>query len=75
MPVMPVRRQSSTCRGWARWDAAAVCADLRDYVADHLGCPDAVLTPGETGDVKKGEHTVGVQRQYTGYLWEKDDND
>ena len=27
---------------------------------------DAVLVVDETGDLKKGAHTVGVQRQYTG---------
>ena len=40
--------------------------DLRDYVVEHLGDPDAVLVADETGDLKKGVHTVGVQRQYTG---------
>jgi SRSO17 transposase len=33
---------------------------------EHLGDPDAVLVIDETGDVKKGTRTVGVQRQYTG---------
>ena len=40
--------------------------DLRAYVIEHLGDPAAVLVIDETGDVKKGTHTVGVQRQYTG---------
>ena len=40
--------------------------DLRDYVTGHLGDADAVLVVDETGDLKKGVHTVGVQRQYTG---------
>ena len=40
--------------------------DLRDYVVEHLGDCDAVLVADETGDLKKGVHTVGVQRQYTG---------
>jgi SRSO17 transposase len=40
--------------------------DLRDYVVGQLGDPDAVLVFDETGDVKKGTATVGVQRQYTG---------
>jgi SRSO17 transposase len=40
--------------------------DLRDYVVEHLGDADAVLVGDETGDLKKGVHTVGVQRQYTG---------
>jgi SRSO17 transposase len=50
----------------AVWDTDGVGADLRDYVVDHLGDPDAVLVIDETGDVKKGSRTVGVQRQYTG---------
>jgi hypothetical protein len=50
----------------ARWDTDGVAEDLRDYVVDHLGDPGAVLMIGETGDVKKGSRTVGVQRQYTG---------
>ena len=50
----------------AVWDADGVRDDLRGYVVDHLGDPDAVLVVDETGDLKKGSHTVGVQRQYTG---------
>ncbi|WAL67696.1 IS701 family transposase [Amycolatopsis cynarae] len=50
----------------AVWDAEAVRDDLRDYVCEHLGDRDAVLIVDETGDLKKGTRTVGVQRQYTG---------
>lgn len=50
----------------AKWDADAVRDDLRGYVIDAFAEPDAVLVVDETGDLKKGEHTVGVQRQYTG---------
>jgi SRSO17 transposase len=49
-----------------RWDADAVRDDLRAYVVEHLGDPGAVLVLDETGFVKKGEHSVGVQRQYSG---------
>ena len=52
--------------GRARWDADAVRDDLRDYVVDALGDPEAVLVVDETGDLKKGAASVGVQRQYTG---------
>jgi SRSO17 transposase len=48
------------------WDADLVCDDLRGYVVEHLGDPEAVLVVDETGDLKKGVHSVGVQRQYTG---------
>jgi SRSO17 transposase len=50
----------------ARWDADAVRDDVRAYVAEHLGCADAVLVVDETGDVKKGRASAGVQRQYSG---------
>lgn len=50
----------------AVWDAEAVRDDLRTFVVDHVADPAAVLVVDETGDVKKGVHTVGVQRQYTG---------
>ena len=50
----------------AVWDADCVRDDLRGYVTEHLGNPDAVLVVDETCDVKKGTCTVGVQRQYTG---------
>src|SRR4051812_9775198 len=50
----------------AVWDTDGAREDLRDYVVAHLGEPGAVLVIDETGDVKKGRHTVGVQRQYTG---------
>jgi len=50
----------------ARWDADGVRDDLRDYVAAHLGDAGAVLVVDETGDLKKGTRSAGVQRQYTG---------
>ena len=50
----------------AKWDADAVRDDLRDYVIDAFGDPQAILVLDETGDVKKGVYSVGVQRQYTG---------
>ncbi len=50
----------------AKWDADAVRDDLRGYVLDAFADPDAVLVVDETGDLKKGTQSVGVQRQYTG---------
>src|SRR5690349_12836728 len=49
-----------------RWDADAVRDDLRAYVVEHLGDPGAVLVLDETGFVKKGAKSAGVQRQYSG---------
>src|SRR5215475_594954 len=50
----------------AVWDEAGVRDDLRGYVLEHFADPGAVLVADETGDLKKGTATVGVQRQYTG---------
>ena len=50
----------------ASWDTDGVRDDLRDYVVGALGDTDGILVVDETGDLKKGVHTVGVQRQYTG---------
>jgi len=50
----------------AKWDADGVRDDVRGYVVEHLGDPGAVLVVDETGDLKKGTATAGVQRQYTG---------
>ncbi|MEU6234973.1 IS701 family transposase [Kitasatospora sp. NPDC047058] len=50
----------------ASWDADQVRDDIRAFVVDHLREEDAVLVVDETGDLKKGTHSVGVQRQYTG---------
>lgn len=50
----------------ARWEADAARDQLREYVLEELGSPDAVLIADETGFLKKGVHSVGVKRQYTG---------
>ncbi len=50
----------------AAWDADAVRDDVRAFVAGQLGQPDGVLVCDETGFLKKGTGSVGVQRQYSG---------
>ena len=50
----------------ARLNERALTAALRGYIVHHLGTNDVVLVVDETGDVKKGDRTVGVARQYSG---------
>jgi SRSO17 transposase len=52
--------------GRATWGADEVRDDLQSYVGEHLGDPDGVLIVDETGFLKKGDQSVGVQRQYSG---------
>ena len=48
------------------WDAEAVRDALRAYVVEALGDPAGVLVVDETGFLKQGTKSVGVQRQYSG---------
>jgi len=50
----------------ARWDADALRDEMREYVVENLGDVQAILIVDETGFVKKGTHSVGVKRQYSG---------
>ncbi len=50
----------------SQWDADAVRDDLRGVVIEQLGTPDGVLIVDETGFLKKGTKSAGVQRQYSG---------
>ncbi len=50
----------------ADWDADAVRDEVRSFVLEHLAADDGVLILDETGFVKKGVRSAGVQRQYTG---------
>ncbi|MFJ4851651.1 MULTISPECIES: IS701 family transposase [unclassified Streptomyces] len=50
----------------AVWDAGAVRDDLQTYVAEQLGDDGGVLIIDDTGFVKKGTTSAGVQRQYSG---------
>jgi SRSO17 transposase len=48
------------------WDQDAARDLCRHHVIEHLGAADGVLIVDETGFLKKGEHSVGVARQYSG---------
>src|SRR4051794_5439196 len=52
--------------GRSRWDADALRDLVRDYALASLAVPDAVLVVDETGFLKQGTSSCGVQRQYTG---------
>jgi SRSO17 transposase len=48
------------------WDEEAARDLCRGYAVERLGASDAVLVVDETGFVKKGKHSAGVARQYSG---------
>ena len=50
----------------ARWDCDRVRDELRAYIQEMLVSPHAVLVIDETGFLKKGCKSAGVQRQYSG---------
>ncbi len=50
----------------AAWDAGEVRDYVRAFVAVRLGDPGGVLICDETGSLKKGAGSAGVQRQYSG---------
>src|ERR1043166_6811403 len=52
--------------GRSHWDANALRDSVRAYAVSALGDPSAVLVVDETGFLKKGVHSVGVARQYSG---------
>ncbi|MDF0603887.1 IS701 family transposase [Psychromarinibacter sp. C21-152] len=60
----PYRIQSLL--GRSSWSADRLCDRVRSYVLEALGDPDGVLVIDETGFPKKGVHSVGVGRQYSG---------
>jgi SRSO17 transposase len=50
----------------AQWQTDELRDDLREYVIEHLGHDGGMLIVDETGFMKKGDGSAGVQRQYTG---------
>jgi SRSO17 transposase len=48
------------------WDADVARDRLQSFVIDVFGEPDAIGVVDETGFLKKGTASVGVQRQYSG---------
>lgn len=60
----PYRIQSLL--GRSRWSADALCERVRHHALEALADCDGVLIIDETGFLKKGSHSVGVARQYSG---------
>lgn len=60
----PYRIQSLL--GRSVWSADDLCSRVRRYALETLGDPDGVLVVDETGFLKKGSHSIGVGRQYSG---------
>ena len=60
----PYRIQSLL--GRSSWNADALRDRVRAEAIASLGDPSGVLVVDETGFLKKGEHSVGVARQYSG---------
>jgi SRSO17 transposase len=52
--------------GSAAWDEAGVREDVRDWTVGFLADAEAVLVTDDTGFLKKGRRSAGVQRQYSG---------
>jgi SRSO17 transposase len=52
--------------GRADWEPEVLRDRLRTYVTDSLAAPDAIGVLDESGFLKKGTHSVGVARQYSG---------
>lgn len=50
----------------ARWDADQARDRVRSYAVQELHSAEAVLIVDETGFLKKGNHSAGVKRQYSG---------
>jgi len=48
------------------WDADAARDRLQEFVIETFGDPEGIGVVDETGFLKKGTHSVGVARQYTG---------
>ena len=59
-------RSSESGAKHCKWDCDGVRDALREYIFETLASPDAVVVIDETGFLKKGCKSVGVQRQYSG---------
>ena len=54
------------------WDADAVRDEHQRFVIEQFGDPNAIGVVDETGFLKKGTKSAGVQRQYSGTAGKRD---
>jgi SRSO17 transposase len=64
--AMSIQARFQHLLGRAQWNADAVCAEIRQYAVEHLKSQTDILAIDETGFLKQGEQSVGVQVQYYG---------
>jgi SRSO17 transposase len=50
----------------AQWEADDVRDELQGLIIEHFGDEEAIGVVDETGFLKKGRHSAGVKRQYSG---------
>ena len=62
----PYKMQQFIYRG--EYKADDLRDELRSYVVDEMGEPEGTLVVDDTGFIKQGVKSCGVQRQYTGTL-------
>ena len=60
----PYKMQQFIYRG--EYKADDIRDELRSYVGENLGEPDGAMVVDDTGFIKQGVKSCGVQRQYTG---------
>jgi SRSO17 transposase len=66
------RRALQNFVGCSPWDHEPLMDELVSQVANRLGEPDGVLVLDPSGFPKKGQHSVGVERQWCGRLGKVD---
>ena len=60
----PYALQQFIYRG--RYEANSLRDELRNYISENLGEEEGILVADETGFIKQGKKSCGVQRQYSG---------